>query len=357
MWRILPVSEDRRNVSVGVILLIVSGLFVYFNLTGPDPREDVALGVTFSYRYAEALGLDWKETYLAMLDDIGVRKLRIPVYWDLVEGERGTLDYSAVDWQLDEARKRGAEVVLSMGQRVPRWPECHIPGWVKDRESDDRIARRSCWGFFGSTVGAVQVDHPEIVTWQVENEPFLVFFGECPPLRIGFLDEEIALVRSLDSSRPIMLTDSGELSIWLPAAKRADIFGTTMYRKIYKPGFGYFTYPLGPNFFRFKEAFVRLFSDQDKFVVIELQAEPWANGWVGEVSVEEQFWTMNPDLLRQNVEYAKRVGFPEVYLWGVEWWYWLREKHDMPETWDVARELFRNQHENGTMGEIKNSGL
>jgi hypothetical protein len=139
-----------------------------------------------------------------------------------------------------------------------------------------------------------------------------------------------------------MLTDSGELSIWLPAAKRADIFGTTMYRKIYKPGFGYFTYPLGPNFFRFKESFVRLLSEQDRFVVIELQAEPWASGWVGEVSIEEQFRTMNPDLLRQNVEYAKRVGFPEVYLWGVEWWYWLREKHDMPETWDVARELFRN---------------
>jgi hypothetical protein len=346
MHRILPLLKLIGTALLGVVFVIVLS-FVYFNLTGPDPREDVDLGVTFSYRYAEALGLDWKETYVAMLDDLGIRKLRVPVYWDLVESERGTLDYSAVDWQLDEARKRGAEVILSVGQRVPRWPECHIPAWAKEG-GDESYREAELTEFLGKTVTRYK-DRPEITTWQVENEPFLVFFGECPPLRIGFLDQEIALVRSLDPSRPVMLTDSGELSIWLPAAKRADIFGTTMYRKIYKPGFGYFTYPLGPNFFLFKEAFVRLFSDQDRFVVIELQAEPWASGWVANVPIEEQFRTMNPDLLRQNVEYAKRVGFPEIYLWGAEWWYWLREKHGMPETWDTARELFRKSAENGTM--------
>lgn len=329
------------------ILLVVAGLFVYFNLTGPDPREDVDLGVTFSYRYAESLGLDWKEVYQAMLDDLGVRKLRIPIYWDLVERERGSYDYSAVDWQLDEAKKRDAEVIFSIGQRVPRWPECHIPGWVKEKESETYREARLL-GFIERTMKRY-MDRDEIVTWQIENEPFLVFFGECPPFRSEFLSEEVAFVKKLDPLRPVMLTDSGELSIWISAAKRADIFGTTMYRKIYKPGLGYFTYPIGPNFFRFKESLVRLFSDQDRFVVIELQAEPWASGWVADVPVEEQFRTMNPNLLRKNVDYAKRVGFPEVYLWGVEWWYWLWEKHNMPETWDVARELFQKSVENSTI--------
>lgn len=355
MWRILPVLKIF-GIFLSVILLVIAGLFVYFNLTGPAPREDVGLGVTFSYRYAESLGLDWKETYVAMLDDLGIRKLRIPVYWDLVESERGMYDYSAIDWQLDEAGKRGAEVILSMGQRVPRWPECHIPGWVKEKGSET-YREAELLGFLDRTMKRY-MERGEIVTWQVENEPFLVFFGECPPLRSGFLDEEVALVKRADPSRPVMLTDSGELSIWLPAAKRADIFGTTMYRKIYKPGFGYFTYPLGPNFFRFKETFVKLLSGQERFVVIELQAEPWASGWVADVPIEEQFRTMSPDLLRKNVEYAKRVGFPEVYLWGVEWWYWLREKHGMPETWDTARELFRDSGGNGILGEgNKNGGL
>lgn len=346
MWRIIPLLKIVGMV-LSVLLFVVAALFVYFNLEGPAPREDVDLGVTFSTRYAESLGLDWKEAYIAMLDDLHVRKIRIPVYWDLVEENRGSYDYSAVDWQLDEASKRGAEVILSVGQRVPRWPECHIPGWVKDNGSDD-YREAELLGFLERTVNRY-ADHPEIVTWQVENEPFLVFFGECPAFRRGFLDEEVALVHKTDPSRPVMLTDSGELSIWYPAASRADIFGTTMYRKIHKPGFGYFTYPLGPNFFRFKENIVRLLTGKDRFVVIELQAEPWASGWVADVPIREQFQTMNPDLLRQNVEYAKRVGFPEVYLWGVEWWYWLREKQGMPETWDTARELFQKRQKDDTM--------
>jgi hypothetical protein len=335
MWRIFPVLKIL-GMFLSTVLLVIAGLFAYFNLTGPAPREDVDLGVTFSYRYAESLGLDWRETYTAMLDDLGVRKLRIPVYWDLVENDRGSYDYSAVDWQLDEARSRGAEVILSMGQRVPRWPECHIPGWVKENGTET-YREAELLGFLDRTMKRY-MERGEIVTWQIENEPFLVFFGECPPLRRGFLDEEIALVKRIDPSRPVMLTDSGELSIWLPGRQSAPISSARRCTGRYiKPGFGYFTYPLGPNFFRFKESIRSgLLSDQERFVVIELQAEPWASGWVADVPIAEQFRTMNPDLLRQNVEYAKRVGFPEVYLWGVEWWYWLREKHDMPETWDAG---------------------
>ena len=32
-------------------------------------QKDINYGVTFSNRYAEDLGLDWRETYLAILDD------------------------------------------------------------------------------------------------------------------------------------------------------------------------------------------------------------------------------------------------------------------------------------------------
>ena len=38
---------------------------------------------------------------------------------------------------------------------------------------------------------------------------------------------------------------------------------------------------------------------------------------------------------------ARRVGFSEAYLWGVEWWYWLKETKGEPAVWDTARELFR----------------
>lgn len=318
------------------VLFVVLLVFAYFNLSGPAPREDAKLGLTFSSRYATDLGLDWRETYLALLDDVGVKKLRIPVYWDLVERERGEYDYADLDWQLDEAAKRGAEVILTVGQRVPRWPECHIPEWAKE----DSVRKSELLSFIGKTVGRYR-GHGEIVMWQVENEPFLTFFGVCPPLQKEFLEEEVALVKRLDA-RPVLLTDSGELSLWFRAAKRGDVFGTTMYRHIYKGSIGYFTYPVGPNFFLAKEWLTRLLTDQEHFIVIELQAEPWANGWVGSLSLEEQFKTMDEKKLRENVEYAKRVGFPEIYLWGGEWWYFLKEKKGYPAVWETAKELFKN---------------
>ncbi len=324
--------------TIGAVALCMLVLFGYFNLTGPAPREDVHLGMTFSSRYATDLGLDWRETYQALLQDVGVKKLRIPVYWDMVERVPGTRDYADIDWQLDEAARSGASVILSIGQRVPRWPECHIPQWAKTANEIDR--HRALKSFLRETVERYRA-HSVITTWQVENEPFLVFFGECPPLNVAFLEEEIALVKSLDPARPVLLTDSGELSIWYRAAKRGDMFGTTMYRMIYKGGVGYITYPLGPNFFRLKEKIVRLLTNQEHFSVIELQAEPWASGWVADVSLEEQFITMNERLLEENVTYARRVGFQDIYLWGGEWWYWLKVKKDFPAVWEKGKELFQ----------------
>lgn len=328
---------------IGMILLalaiITLLIFGYFNLPGPAPREDVKLGMTFSARYASALGLDWRETYNALLDDLGVKKLRLPVYWDLVEKEPGQYDWSDMDWQLMEAEKHGADVILTIGQRVPRWPECHIPAWANENEEKRKSALLR---FMGKAVARYK-NNSAVTMWQVENEPFLVFFGVCPVLDKNFLDQEIALVKNLDTTRPVLLTDSGELSLWYGAAKRGDVFGTTMYRRIWKKGFGYFTYPVGPNFFRAKAWFVKLLTDQHNFIVIELQAEPWASGWIIDIPLAEQLRTMDETKLQENVDYAKRVGFEQVYLWGGEWWYWLKTQKDYPAVWETGRELFQGR--------------
>lgn len=327
------------GLAVGITLLIVGGFFTYFNLPGPAPREDVALGVTFSVPYARDLGLDWREAYLATLDDLGARKLRIPVYWDLVEREKGVYDFSDTDWMLDEAASRRVDVILVVGQREPRWPECHIPDWVKD-EGSDAYRQARLTDFIGAAVSRYR-ERPEVSVWQVENEPFVEFFGECPAFSREFFDAEIAYVRSLDPSRPILVTDSGEFSAWTAAASRGDILGTTMYRKVNNPAYGYVTYPIGPNYYRFKSEMLRLFMGRSRFIVAELQAEPWAKGWVADASVAEQYETMNPDLLREYVDYSRRVGFSESYLWGVEWWYWLKVTKGEPAVWNTAKELFQ----------------
>lgn len=321
-----------------LILTLICLMMTYLNLPGPEPRPAV-LGITFSARYAAALGLAPEETLAALLGDLGVRHVRLPVYWDEVEPAPGAYDYANLDWQVAAVREVGGETILTVGQRVPRWPECFIPEWAK---SDDALRQEALLGAIERTVTRYR-DDPSVVMWQVENEPFLTFFGICPPFDKDFLDREIALVRSLDPSRPVLTTDSGELSLWFRAAKRGDVFGTTLYRKIWKDPFGYVTYPVGPNFFLAKEWLTRTLTRQERFIVIELQAEPWVNRWIVDVPLEEQFVTMDEQQLRENVRYAEQVGFPAVYLWGAEWWYWLKTAKDYPAVWEAARELFRER--------------
>lgn len=309
-------------------------LFVFFNLPGPSPRSDVDFGITYSSRFARDMGLDARETLRALFDDLGVRKVRIPVYWDTLERERGVFDFSDIDWQIEMAKEYHAEVILAVGQKVPRWPECFVPTWAREsRALQDEAALR----YIRTTIDRYK-DHPEIVMWQIENEPFLAF-GICPPLSGETLDREIAVARETDPSRPILTTDSGELSTWIPAASRGDIFGTTLYRRIWSDRFGYVTYPIGPNFFQFKEFFTRLFTKQENFIVIELQAEPWAPGSLLDIPLEEQWKTMDAEKLADITRYARQVGFSDVYLWGAEWWYWLKEKKGEPSLWNAARDI------------------
>ena len=39
------------------------------------------------------------------------------------------------------------------------------------------------------------------------------------------------------------------------------------------------------------------------------------------------------------VDYAKRTGQDTFYLWGAEWWYWMKVKHNQPEIWEEAKKL------------------
>jgi beta-galactosidase GanA len=196
----------------------------------PGPRADVAWGVTYSPRYAQSLGLDPRATFVDVLDELGVRRVRLPLYWDEVEPTPGAYDLSALDWYLDQARSRGVDVVLVVGYKQPRWPECYAPPWAADLPTD-RLRERIL-ALVEAEVAHARA-YPNVAMWQVENEPFRGY-GECRGpelLTSAFLTEEIGLVRRLDG-RPVLVTDSGELSSWIPAMRLpGEYFGTTAYRQ------------------------------------------------------------------------------------------------------------------------------
>jgi len=301
--------------------------------------EGFRFGVVYSRIFAEQMGLDWKETYLTIVEDLKPKYLRLPVYWQDIEQERGKFNFGYYDWMMGIAEKKNVKVILVIGRKTPRWPECHLPSWLDKNNPESQ--KEPVLRLIENVVERYK-DRPNLYAWQVENEPFLPF-GDCPLLGGNFLDREIAKVKELDPGHPVVVTDSGELSAWLPAAKRADIFGTTMYRIVHSPRFGYVEYPLPPRFFWLKANIVHLFSPGKPITVSELQAEPWGPKLLYDISVEEMMKTMNFPQFQKNIEYAKQVGFPEIYLWGAEWWYWMKTVQGDARYWDYAKEVINSR--------------
>ena len=327
-----------RHIRLLAIILVVLGFSGYLlSQSVIYSKEDLSFGVTFSPRQARDLGLNWQEVFVATMDDLGVKKIRLSAYWDLIEKKQGVYDWSETDWLLSESQKRNTQIILAVGGRLPRWPECHFPSWVKT--ADKKVREQATLDYIRQVVTRYK-GQKNITAWQVENEPFLSKFGECPQLDSSFLDTEIALVKSIDD-RPIVVTDSGELSIWVRAASRADIFGTTMYRDTFSKTLdNYVHYPISPNFFHVKRNLARLFAQPDKWIVIELQGEPWSKDSFQKVSQAERDVTMSPEKFDEMMEFARLTGFKEFYLWGVEWWYWEKTKHGRPIFWEQAKKLF-----------------
>ncbi len=340
MRRFLHVTKKALLFILMVPFVILGSLWIWNAFVDELPDDKVNFGVTFSNYYATELGLDWKETYLAILDDLDVRNIRLAAYWSEIEPEDNAFNFESLDFEVNEAAARNAKIILVVGQKVPRWPECFIPSWAREHEN----YRGELLEYVGTVVTRYK-DVPNIVYWQIENEPFLARFGDCAIFEIEALDEEIALVKSLDS-RPILVTDSGELGDWVRARERGDVFGTTMYRDVWFRRTIRFRYPLPPTWFQFKDFVSRAFSDADstqKVIVVEMQAEAWAKDPIPYISLDEQLKHMNFEGLKENIIYSKKAGFPDIYLWGVEWWYYLKEVHGMPEFWDYAKTLFQKQ--------------
>lgn len=326
------------------MLLLALGItdVAYHRPSGADGTA--RWGVTFSHTFASYItGVDWKTLYIAILDDLKVRHIRIPVYWPVIEPSRGDFSFADYDFMISEAEARDTKLILVIGRRVPRWPECHIPEWTNgfSRKEESTALK-------GAIIETVEryKNSPSVVGWQVENEPFLVLFGKCPSFDTAELDEEIALVKFLDPLKPVIVTDSGELSIWLPAYKRAEIFGTTMYRSVWSdkisPYIGYFTYPLPPKFFWLKANISRAFYGDKPIIVSELQTEPWGPEFSRILTMpdNEIAETMSHSRFYDNIAYAREAGFSEVYLWGVEWWYAMKELRGDVFYWEAARDLF-----------------
>ena len=165
-------------------LLFLFLLFFSLFFVGSVPQADkIAWGVNFSQKHSQSLGLDWKENYLALLDDLKVKNIKLAAHWDLIEPQENQFNFQDLDWQLEKAEEKGAKIILAIGMKTPRWPECHIPEWAKNKSKQEQ--QKEILKMLENIVLRYK-DSPTIKYWQVENEPFFPF-GDCPWVDKDFL--------------------------------------------------------------------------------------------------------------------------------------------------------------------------
>jgi len=330
---------------VFLLLLLLSPLII-FMMYKPKVQENVNYGITFSKKYADQLEINWHELYLSTLDDLGVKNIRLVAYWDDVEKSRDEYDFSDVKWQLDQAALRDVNVIMTIGRKVPRYPECFQPQWWSELESE-QAQDIELLEYVKVAVETLK-EYDNIKMWQIENEPFFKF-GECddPPLKKETVLEEIQVAKSIDD-RPILVQDSGEGGFWFPAYQAGDYLGISMYRKVWYDfwqvflgNFIYFKYPLAHWTYKIKADLTMV--PHQNIIVTELQAEPWGPAVNSQLSLKEKNKTMSRHQFLDTISYAQKAGFKDYYFWGAEWWYWEKYVNDNPYFWDTAKALFTKE--------------
>lgn len=332
--------QQRKH--AGALLVIIAGFFglwaVWWFLAARPIPTNISYGVSFSKYHADELGLPWQETYDAIINDLGVRHLRLSAHWPMIEPARDTFHFDELDYQMDEAEKAGVSVILAIGKRLPGWPECHVPSWARGLSKQE--FERELFTYMKAVVERYK-HRGSLILWQVENEPFLTSFAKehCGELDKRLLETEIAFVKELDPFHKVLLTDSGEFGRWLPAYKRADTFGSTLYIYVWGKHVGPFRWPIGPSFFRVKRNIAELVYGKKPALLVELSAEPWLLQPIKDAPVALQLERMGLDKLKKTVAFGEKTGFDTVYLWGAEWWYYLKKVHGLEDHWDEGKGL------------------
>jgi hypothetical protein len=318
-----------------IILMILTVVAYAVLWIFSSKQYQVDFGVSYSPEYAESLGLDSKKAFNEIVTDLKPKYIRLAVPWSRVEIDRGAYSFSAIDYYMNEAESHEVKVILALGQKVPRWPECYIPEWIKTTPITEK--KKELLAYIETTVKRYK-DHPALEYWQVENEPFIKFeFGECGVFDESFVKGEVELVSSLDSKHKVVMTDSGELSTWQKASSMGDILGVTLYRVVRsKNGFIW-------NYGWIPASVYGLRADlwgknYNNFFISELQAEPWFTGGTPantEIDVQEQ--TSSLKQMQKNIAFAKKIGASRAYFWGVEWWYWMKTVQNNPNYWEEGK--------------------
>ena len=302
-------------------------------------------GVSFSTKYARELGVDWEDAYVATLRDLDVNYLRLMSYWDEHEKTKDKYNFDELDKQFQLAEDYGAKVSLAVGLRQPRWPECHFPDWI-DQDNRDKWLPE-LMEYIEVVVNRYK-SHPALESYQLENEALNHWFGGCNVhdrklIRERMIDE-FELIKSLDPDHPIVISLSDQHGLPL-GEPTPDIYGYSVYRVVYNSQIleGYFVYPTPVWYHRLRAWIIDLF-DNRKILIHELQMEPWGPEPTVNLPIEEQDKSMGILQMYKNLDFARKIGVDQAYLWGAEWWYWRMTELNDPGPFNAAKDMFQQMN-------------
>lgn len=320
-----------------IVILMVGGAYGIARWYIYTQRnKELQWGVTFIPDYARYYDLNPQQTMQAMIDDLGMRNFRLVSYWEDIERTPGHYDFSDLDWEFAKADAVGAKINLSIGMRQPRWPECHIPDWVKGQTKAEWYPELK--NFMAQVINRYK-NNPALQSYQLENEYFLKVFGECQDFSRERLVDEYNFVKQLDPNHTLIVSRSNNAVGFPIGQPTPDEFAVSVYKRVWDKTIThrYFEYPFPAWFYAFLAGGGKILTGKD-MIIHELQAEPWPpSGDVKSASIAEQNKSMDAKRLKDRMEYAKATGMKTVYLWGAEWWYWRKVHYNDPSLWNTVK--------------------
>jgi hypothetical protein len=309
-----------------------------------EAHKPLIIGTSFIPAYAESLGLDPKQTMDALINDVGVRHFRLVSYWDQLEPSPGKYDFRLLDWQMQKVESAHAKVIMSVGLRQPRWPECHMPKWAANEPQS--VWEPQLEDFMTAVVNRYK-DSPSIDSWQVENEYLLKVFGTCTNFDRDRLVREYNLVKKLDPNHRVIVSRSNNAIGWPIGKPTPDEFGIAVYKRVWDATIThrYLEYPFPAWYYGFLAGWEKLWTGKD-LMIHELQTEAWTPEQYSmqETSLDEQNKSFNADRFVLRMKYAEGTGMREIYTWGSEYWYYRLVKLHDPSLWNVARDTFKSSN-------------
>lgn len=305
-----------------------------------ESKTPLQLGVSFSPTYAQSLGLNPKQTMKALIS-IGVKQFRLDSYWSEMEPSPGQYNFKTLDWQFKYAQAAHAKIILVVGLRQPRWPECFMPSWAQNEPQS--VWQPQLENFMAKVIDRYK-NSPSLQSYQLENEYFLKGFGICTNFSRSRLISEYNLVKRLDPKHPIIVGRSNN-AIGFPIGQpQPDEFSISVYKRVWDANVThrYLEYPYPAWYYAFLAGVQKIFLNRN-MIIGELQAEAWPphGQTIPETSLTEQNKSINATRLLNRFKYGEATGMRDIVLWGAEYWYYRKEILHDPSLWNVAKQQFK----------------